>query len=129
MTDDRDRELCTDNHNFHNVWCDQRPRNESHDDNLPYCYRQVHGVTLHAAQGDEFPPNMWVYVIGTAHPDVLTSGECPEGDEVSDGLEMVTEHRVGDEWVERKFRLSSDAARSLAAALIRAADIQQGLTR
>ena len=116
-------------HNFHKVWCDHRPRNESHDDDLPYCYRQLHGVKLTAEQGDEFPPNMWVYVIGAAHPDVLTSGECLKGDQVVDGLEIVSEHRVGDEWVERKVRLSSDAARSLAATLIRAADIEQGLTR
>lgn len=121
--------MIADEHNFHKVWCDQRPRNESHDDDLPYCYRQIHGVNLTGEQGDEIPSNMWVYVIGAAHPDALTSGECPEGERAADGLEIVSEHRVGDEWVERKVRLSSDAARSLAASLIRAADIEQGLTR
>ncbi|WP_197382845.1 hypothetical protein [Mycolicibacterium mengxianglii] len=115
--------------NFHAIWCDHRESSETHDDILPYCYKQIHGVKLAATDADKFPPGMWVYAISAAHPDALTSGVKTENDQQFDGIEMVTEHHDGTGWSERKFRLTSDAARSLAAALIRAADIQQGLTR
>lgn len=115
--------------NLHAVWCDHRESGETHDDILPYCMKQLHGVKLLALDGDEFPPQLWVYATASAHPEALTSGERAADDHLYDGIELVTEHRVGSEWVERKLRLTSDAARSLAATLVRAADIQQGLTR
>lgn len=114
--------------NFHSVWCGHRSTNESHDDNYPYCLKQVHGVDLMPAPGEQ-KSSLWVYVTGQAHPSALTSGKCPSDDKQYDGIELTTECRVGDDWVDRTLRLSADAARSLAAALIRAADVKQGLDR
>lgn len=112
--------------NFHAVWCGHRSTNESHDDNYPYCLKQVHGVDLMPAPGEQ-KASLWVYVTGEAHPSAMTSGKCPPDAKQYDGIELTTECRVGDEWVDRTLRLSADAARSLAAALIRSADIKQGL--
>jgi hypothetical protein len=115
--------------NFHSIWCDHRESGENHDDILPYCMNQIHGVQLIPIQGEKFPPKMWVYATSPANPDALTSGERAENDQQYDGIELATEHYDGTNWTEQKFRLTSDAARSLAAALIRAADVEQGLTR
>lgn len=115
--------------NFHIVWCNHRESGETHDDILPYCMKQIHGVKLIPTGGEKFPPKMWVYATSSAHPEALTSGERAENDQMYDGIELVAEVYGGTDWAEQKFRLTSDAARSLAATLIRAADIQQGLTR
>jgi hypothetical protein len=118
--------------NFHVMWCDHRQSSEpgeTHDDVLPYCMKQINGVKLIPTGGEKFPPKMWVYATSAAHPEALTSGERAENDQMYDGIELVTEVYNGTDWTEHKFRLTSDAARSLAATLIRAADIQQGLTR
>ncbi|CAJ1578989.1 hypothetical protein [[Mycobacterium] wendilense] len=115
--------------NFHSVWCHQRDFDEAHDCEIPYCYRPIHTVKLLALDGQKFPPGISVYATSAAHPSALTSGERAPDDHLYDGVELVTEHHVDGEWVEQKLRLTSDAARSLAAALVRAADIQQGLTR
>lgn len=114
--------------NFHAVWCSQRECGETHDDTMPYCYKQIHGVKLLAPDG-AVPPQLWVYATATAHPDALTSGERAADGHLHDSIELITEYRVDTEWVEHKLRISDDAARSLAATLIRAADIKQGLTR
>ena len=115
--------------NFHSIWCDHRESGETHDDILPYCMKQIHGVELIPTLGEKFAPRMWVYATSPAHPDALTSGEHAENDQQYDGIELVTERYDGTDFAEQKFRLTSDAARSLAATLIRAAEIQQGLTR
>jgi hypothetical protein len=115
--------------NFHSIWCDHRESGETHDDILPYCLNQIHGVNLMPTDAEKFAPKLWVYATSAAHPDALTSGVRAENDGQYDGLELVTERHDGTDWIEHKLRLTSDAARSLAATLIRAADIQQGLTR
>jgi hypothetical protein len=115
--------------NFHMVWCDHRETGEPHDDNFPYCLKQLHGVKLIPTEDEKFAPNLWVYATSPAHPEALTSGERAENDQMYDGIELVAELYDGAKWFDQKFRLTSDAARSLAATLIRAADIEQGLTR
>lgn len=115
--------------NGHVTWCDHRESGETHDPELPYCMKQIHGVRLFTLDGAEFPPQIWVYATNSAHVCALTTGKRPADDHLYDGVELTTEHQVGDDWVEQKMRMTSDAARSLAATLIRAADIQQGLTR
>lgn len=113
---------------FHAVWCGHRATGETHDDSYPYCHKQLHGVDLRPGPGEQ-RSCLWVYVTGQAHPSAMTSGECAPDDKQYDGIELTTETRVGDDWTDRTLRLSADAARSLAAALVRAADIKQGLDR
>ena len=49
---------------------------------------------------------------------------------LDDGLELAIEtwNGPGSEWRQQYLRLTADVGRSLAAALVRAADIEQGLT-
>lgn len=114
--------------NLHSVWCDHRPSNDPHDDNIPYCLKQIHGVKLIPTESDDHP-KVWVYATSSAHPEALASRQRVVDDQRFEGVELTVEQRVGDDWTEQTMRLASDAARSLAAALIRAADIEQGLTR
>ena len=113
--------------NFHKVWCGQRASEEVHEDPVPYCYKLVNGVQLRAIDGEKHDPKLWVTVTGAAHPDVLASGIREDDDAQFDGIELTVEKLVGKQWTEQKMRMSSDSARSLAATLIRAADIEQGL--
>lgn len=114
---------------FHAVWCDHRGTGETHHDTYPYCMRMVHGVKTIPLEGEPHPPNIWVTATSMAHPSALTSGELAADCQRFDGIELTIEKYIGAEWVEQTLRLRSDAARSLAATLVRAADIQQGLTR
>ena len=114
---------------FHAVWCDHRGTGETHDDNFPYCMRMIHGVKTIPLDDDQHEPSLWVTATATAHPSAMTSGELAPDGQRYDGVELTIEKRVGEQWVEQNIRLRSDAARTLAATLVRAADIQQGLTR
>ena len=86
-------------------------------------------MKLLATQDEKFAPSLWVYATSAAHPDALTSGQKAENEQLYEGVELTLERYDGTEWSEEKLRLTSDAARSLAATLTRAADIEQGLTR
>jgi hypothetical protein len=114
--------------NMHIVWCQHRENNESHDGSFPFCYKQIHGVKLIATDGERVAPSLWVYATHAAHPDAMTSGQRAPDDHLYEGIELTVERYDGETWSEDKMRLSSDAARSLAAALVRAADVEQGLT-
>lgn len=114
---------------FHTVWCDHRGTSETHDDNFPYCLRLVHGVKTVPLESEPHPPKLWVTATRAAHPTALTSGKRAPDDQRFDGIELTVERYVGEQWVEETVRLRSDAARTLAATLIHAADIEQGLTR
>jgi hypothetical protein len=48
---------------------------------------------------------------------------------VGDAMTLETWRGPGSEWEDQRIRITSDSARTLAVALIRAADIEQGLTR
>ncbi len=93
---------------------------------MPYCYRSVAGVKLIPVEGQN-SQRMWVYATSAAHPSALATDERAPDDHLYDGIELALEQPVSGQWIE--LRMTSDVARSLAAALVRAADIQQGLTR
>jgi hypothetical protein len=61
----------------------------------------------------------------------FTPAEAEERERHYGGVEIALEtwHGPGSEWEDQRIRITSDVARTLAAALIRAADIEQGLTR
>lgn len=113
----------------HKVWCDHHGTDETHDDELPYCMKQINGIKLIPIEGEKWPPGMWVYATAPANPAAMTSGDRAPDDHIYDGIEVAVEHNYGDSMRESKFRMTSSAARSLAAALIRAADVREGLTR
>lgn len=119
--------------NPHTVWCSHRNIEEGlHDEQMACCYQGVgDGVAVVPQLGYD-KTNLWVYATQTAHPDALAAGVIP-GSDAFDGIAMVLEQRVSGseaDWEEQPaLHLTSSEARTLAAALIRAADIQQGLTR
>jgi hypothetical protein len=107
------------------IWCDHRNvvEDHKHDDNVPYCYASVAKVQLIPEPGHS-KSAVFVYATSTAHPNVLVSGE--QDGEPHDGIELAIETWAGkgSKWTEQKIHITSDAARSLAAALTRAADIE-----
>jgi hypothetical protein len=61
----------------------------------------------------------------------FTPMQLDELERIYDGVEISIEtwRGPGSDWEDQRIRITSDTARSLAAALNRAADIEQGLTR
>lgn len=115
--------------NPHVLWCDHRDIEEHlHGEDMACCYAGV-GKDLPVVPGLGYKKaQMWVYATRVAHPAALHSDVIP-GRSAFDGIQLLIERHTGTEWDQDELQLTSADARSLAAALIRAADIEQGLTR
>lgn len=113
--------------NPHVLWCSHRNIDEGlHDENMPCCYSAVGAaIDVMPDLGAE-KAQLWVYATRVANPEALKSGVIP-GRSAFDGITLMIEQRTGTEWDEQEYRITSGAARSLAAALTRAADIEQGV--
>lgn len=117
---------------YHVTWCTNRDDEFTlHSEEEPYCSKQLHGVSLIPEGGVE-RGTVWVQPTSAFTHGQFTPAEYARQEQTYDGVELNVELWRGPErgWDEPAvFRLTSDAARSLAATLIRAADIEQGLTR
>jgi len=116
--------------NPHVSWCSNRNIDEGrHDEYMPCCFTGVGSAIPIDPDAGYDKAQINVYATRVAHSDALAPGTVP-GRSAFDGIQLAIEsHRSGNAWDEQEFRLTSHAARSLAAALVRAADIEQGLTR
>ena len=117
---------------YHVTWCTNRDTEfTEHSDSEPYCSKQLASVRLVPAEG-MVKTTAWVsptqaFTNGLFPPAEYAAREIRYG-----GVEIAIELWAGPGNYETdvtKLRMSSDAARSLAAALNRAADIEQGLYR
>ena len=118
-------------HAGHTVWCTNHDAEFSrHSDDEPYCSNLVHGVEL-IPEGAAIKAKMWVLPTSAFTHGQFTPAEHAERERRYGGLELTIETWLGPgmDGGEQKLRLTSDAARTLAATLIRAADIEQGLTQ
>lgn len=116
---------------YHVTWCTNRDDEfTEHDDSEPYCSKQLAAVRLVPAEG-MVKTTAWVSPTQAFTHGRFTPAEYAARESRYGGVEIAIEHWAGPnvEVDEQKVRMTSDAARSLAAALIRAADIEQGLTR
>jgi hypothetical protein len=112
---------------YHVTWCGNR---DHHHDDDPYCSKLISSAKL-ITEGDVRKSQMWVsptsaFTHGRFAPDEYAAREARY-----DGIELMVEswHGPDDGWTEQKIRVTSSEARTLAALLIRAADIEQGLDR
>jgi hypothetical protein len=121
-----------DRHGWHSTWCTLREEDESalHSDNEPYCSTMLNSVSV-IPEGDVRKCQAWVSATSPFTHGKFTMAEIADREGRYAGVEIVLETFQGPEfeWDDQRIRFTSDAARSLAAALIRAADIEQGLTR
>lgn len=119
-------------HAQHVTWCTNHDAEFTrHSDDEPYCSKLIHGVEL-IPEGEVVKSQMWVMPTAAFTHGELTPAEHAERERRYGGIELTIERWLGpgngsDE--DQKLRLTADAARTLAATLIRAADIEQGLTR
>ncbi|MCX2929272.1 hypothetical protein ORI20_03225 [Mycobacterium sp. CVI_P3] len=125
-------ETVQDYHDHHTVWC------TNHDDeeftgpspHEPYCSKLLHGIEL-IPEGDARRAAMWVMPTAAFTRGPFTPAEYAEREYRYGGVELCIETWTGPDSNdgEPKLRPTSDTARTLAATLISAADIEQGLTR
>ena len=115
----------------HADWCTNHDAEFTrHSEREPYCSRIVAGFDV-IGEGDVVQRQGWVSPTRPFSHGPFTAAELEEQNHLYTGVEIVIEtwRGPGTEWVDEKIRITSDVARSLAAALVRAADIEQGLTR
>lgn len=120
-----------DYHALHVTWCTNHDAEfTGHSEEEPYCSRLLHGIEL-IPEGAVVKAQMWVQPTAAFTHGRFTPAEHSERERTYRGVELSIETWCGPgtEFPEQKLRLTSDAARSLAAALVRAADIEQGLNR
>lgn len=111
----------------HVVWCDHRTSGEpnlDHDHDAPFCYKALPSVDLIPGDGQS-RGTLWATPT-YAVTDRLQGVELRASEARYHGVEIAIETWDGSCHAQ-SFRMTSDAARTLAAILVRAADIQQGL--
>lgn len=114
---------------YHVTWCTNRDDEfTEHSDSEPYCSKQLTGVRIEPLEGMR-KTTCWVSPTQAFTNGLFTPAEYAARESRYGGVEIAIDHWAGPgiQADEQKFRMSSGAARSLAAALIRAADIEQGL--
>lgn len=117
-----------DYHGSHVVWCGCHDI-EVHDSQTPYCEKPIHGVPL-VLEGGAVKATIWTSATKAFVHGQFSPAQHDAMEARYNGVELAVEtwHGPGRGHQEPLiFRLTSDAARSLAATLIRAADIEQGL--
>ncbi|MCV7214713.1 hypothetical protein H7J51_05365 [Mycobacterium crocinum] len=117
---------------YHVTWCTNYDTEfTEHEPEEPYCSKQITGIRLVPADG-MVTTTAWVSPTRAFTHGRFTPAEHVEREARYNGVEIALDHWAGPgdySTDEQKIRMSGDAARSLAAALVRAADIEQGLTR
>ncbi|MCB0929558.1 MAG: hypothetical protein U0R77_14425 [Mycolicibacterium insubricum] len=112
----------------HYPWCEYH--GEGDDGKHPvdyygYCHRTIGvGVEIYPADTGK-QEHFHVSATARARDSAMRGGHTEPDDKRYDGVELCWDHN-GDEVF---YRMSTGAARSLAAALIRAADVRDGLAR
>jgi hypothetical protein len=114
----------------HMVWCTNRDAEFTmHSDDEPYCSHTVTSIGVIHPEGDAVKCQAWVTATRAFTHGQFTPADYAEREQRYGGVEIVLEtwRGRGEDTDEQKIRITSHAARTLAAALIRAADIEQGL--
>lgn len=121
-----------DYHANHVLWCTNHDSEFTlHTAEEPYCSHQVGQVRL-TPEADVLKGQMWVYSTNAFTHGIFTPAEYAAREALYDGIELVISLWCGPEkgWdAEQKIRITSSEARTLAAMLVRAADIEQGVDR
>ena len=115
---------------YHVTWCGGLGEFEHHNDEEPYCSKLIGQAQL-IPEGDVRKSQMWVLPTSAFTHGTFTPAEYAARDARYDGVKLSIESWRGpdDGWAEQTIRITSSEARTLAALLIRAADIEQGLYR
>jgi len=121
-----------DYHGYHVMWCTNHDAESPlHSEDEPYCSHMVTGIGV-MPEGDAVKCQAWVSATTAFTHGEFAPAEYAAREQRFGGVEIALETWCGPGkgWdSDQKIRVSSDAARTLAAALVRAADIEQGLTR
>jgi hypothetical protein len=118
-----------DYHGSHVVWCGCRNDIDFHADATPYCEKPIHGVPL-VPEGGAIKSTIWTSATKAFVHGLFSPAQHDAMEARYNGVELAVETWLGAEQGHQDpliFRLTSGAARSLAATLIRAADIEPGL--
>jgi hypothetical protein len=117
-------------HGYHAVWCNLR--GEPHDEHFPFCEYQVGGVEAVTEPGWS-RSQLWVSTITSFLHGTYTPSQSAAEERNRTGVQLsCLVYEGGDEnagWTEKSFNIRSGEARSLAAQLIAAADISEGINR
>jgi hypothetical protein len=119
-----------DYHADHVTWCTNHDSEFTmHSEDEPYCSNTLGGPRL-IPEGNAVKATVWVAATRAFTHGKFTTAEYVAREDHYDGVAITIDTWCGpgQDAGEQTFRLTSDAARSLAAVLVRVADIEQGLT-
>ena len=111
-------------HGYHTVWCSDS--DDLHDDRSPYCERLI-GGTDGVTEPRWAPTQLWVSTIHAFLHGTYTANEERAEEQHRVGVQLSILVHDGSEWVEKMINMRSGDARTLAALLVAAADINDGI--
>ncbi len=114
-------------HGWHTTWC--VGRDEPHDERWPYCERQIGGVDSAVTEPDWNRAQVWVSTIHAFLHGTFTTDYAAAADRNRKGVQLEFLVHDGIEWQTQRVNVHSGDARTLAALLVAAADVSDGITR
>lgn len=124
-TDDQSDDLL-DWHGHHALWCTDN--DDPHDDRAPWCERMVGGVDA-VTEPTGAKAQLWVSNIRAFIHGKFTMAEHEGLEKRRNGIQLAFLVKLAGQWDETLINVSSGDARTLAAQLIAAADINDGINR
>lgn len=118
-------------HGWHAVWCEGQ--DEPHDERWPYCERMIGGVDLAITEPEWDRAQIWVSTISAFFHGTFKTGEVVAAERNRKGIQLDLLIHSGDGadngWDSTRINVGSGDARTLAALLVAAADLSDGVTR
>ncbi len=115
-------------HGHHTWWCSDRDEGPHDEAPVLYCERQIGGAEAVTEPGWN-PVQLWVSTISAFLHGNYTGAEVAAEERNRSGVQLSALVRVDSEWVPSEFNMRSGEARTLAALLVAAADISDGIAR
>ncbi|WP_083208397.1 hypothetical protein [Mycobacterium malmoense] len=120
-----------DRHGWHSIWCEGQ--HEPHSERWPYCERMIGGVNSAITEPDWNRAQVWVSVISAFLHGTFTAPYALAAERNRNGiqLDLLIDSGDGEDggWESTRINIRSGDARTLAALLVAAADVSDGITR
>lgn len=118
-------------HGWHATWCDGQ--DGPHDERWPYCERMIGGIDSALTEPEWDRAQIWVSTIAAFLHGTFTTDEVAAAERNRTGIQLDLLIRTGagpdNGWESTRINMRSGDARTLAALLVAAADLSDGITR
>lgn len=121
----------TERHGWHAIWCEGQ--DEPHNERWPYCERMIGGIDSALTEPEWDRAQIWVSTIDAFLHGTFTTDEVAAAERNRKGIQLDLLIHTGagadNGWDGTRVNIRSGDARTLAALLIAAADLSDGIAR